>query len=328
MECKESKELLSEYIDGLLDGDTRALVEEHLNACRGCRDELASLKTLVSELGALDTVPAPEDFLKQVHERLETPSRLSRILGTLFVPFRIKIPLEFAGAAVVALLLGFVFLAETPVKYRAPGTQDKQGERLAQKPLPAGQRIPYKEESLPSFASDAEETMGENKQKRALIELALLIKKFPEEEASKTLTLVDAPSLQTKDRKKSSPEKVGTAEGLSGRADSLDRAAKPSPEPASPAPSLEAQDLSAERDSAFPIDNVAEIVGLAGGEILEVHDAIDGSATWSILLDIPAYRYPDLLEKLGALGILQHPDSPPQDLTGDLQVRLRLLFPK
>lgn len=324
MECKESKELLSEYIDGLLDSGTRARVEEHLNACGGCRDELASLKTLVSELGSLDIVPAPEDFLRQIHERLDTPSRLSRILRTLFVPFRIKIPLEFAGAAVVALLLGFVFLVETPVIYRAPGTQDKLDERLAKKPLPAGQRIPSKEESLPSFASDAEETMGENKQERALIELALLIKKFPEEEASKTLTFVDAPSLQTKARKKSSRDKVGTAEGLAGRAESLDRA--PSAEPASPAPSLEAQGLSAEGDEAFPIHKVTEIVGLAGGEILEVHDAIDGAATRSILLNIPAHRYPDLLEKLGTLGILQNPDSPPQDLTGDLQVRLRLLY--
>lgn len=328
MECEEAKELLSEYMDGLLDGARRALVEEHLNACEGCRHELASLKALVEELGSLDTVPVPENFLSRIHERLEKPSRLSAMLRTLFVPFRIKIPMQFAGAAVVALLLFFVFLVETPPVDRTAKIQDEIGERPARRPLSIREEIPSKEESSPSAPSDGEHRMEKKKQQEAPIELALLIRETAENEASEPLTWVGTPALQKNARKKLSRAKAGTAEGLSGRAAPSDNEMKTLPEPAPPAAPREAQDLSPGGDSALPLEKVAKIVGLAGGEIIEVHDAIDNATAPAILLAVPASKYPELLEKLRTLGTLQIPDSPPRDLAGNLQVHLRLLFPK
>jgi hypothetical protein len=328
MECQEAKELLSEYMDGLLDGARRALIEEHLNACSGCRDELSSLKTLVKELGSLDTVPVPENFLKQIHEQLERSSRLSRILHTLFVPFRIKVPLQFAGAAVVALLLSFVFLLETPVVYHTAKTQDEQGERPDRGPQPFREETLSQDESFQPAFSEAESRIGVKKQQKAPIELALLIKETSKEEASQRLTFVDAPGLQKKARKKVSRAKAGTAEGLPGRTAPADSEADSLPEPAPPAAPRETQGLSPGGGSAFPLEKVAEIIGLAGGEIIEVHDATEGTGSPSILLALPGLQYPELLEELGTMGTLQNPDYPPQDLTGDLQVRLRLLFPE
>jgi predicted anti-sigma-YlaC factor YlaD len=51
MECAKIKDLLSEYIDGTLDAQPKALIDEHLLACPKCNEELASLKTLIRELG-------------------------------------------------------------------------------------------------------------------------------------------------------------------------------------------------------------------------------------------------------------------------------------
>ena len=47
MECSKVKELLSEYLDGMLDEEAGARVQAHLSECADCRDEHASLKALV-----------------------------------------------------------------------------------------------------------------------------------------------------------------------------------------------------------------------------------------------------------------------------------------
>jgi hypothetical protein len=110
LECTRVRELISEYIDDTLDAEARAAVEEHVSACMGCKEELTSLSALVDELGSLGPVKAPGDLLEKIHERLDLGYGFHRIVRKLFVPFRIKIPLEFAGAVVVAILVVAVFL--------------------------------------------------------------------------------------------------------------------------------------------------------------------------------------------------------------------------
>jgi hypothetical protein len=105
MECARVKELLSEYIDGSLDAQVGAAVRDHVSICNDCKEELASLSAMVEELGSLEPVKAPADFLEKIHERMEPRLRLYRIIRKLFVPFHIKIPLELAAAATMAILV-------------------------------------------------------------------------------------------------------------------------------------------------------------------------------------------------------------------------------
>jgi len=105
MECARIKERLSEFIDGTLDAQTRVLVENHVSTCSDCKAELASLSALVEELGALEKVQAPADFLEKIHEKMEPRAGFYRIMRKLFVPFHIKIPLELAAAATMAILV-------------------------------------------------------------------------------------------------------------------------------------------------------------------------------------------------------------------------------
>jgi hypothetical protein len=114
MKCAAVLELLSEYIDGTLDAKTRREVEKHIAACEHCKQELASLRTMVQELGALDPVKPPADFLEKIHDRIEQRSGFKKILGKLFVPFHIKIPLELAAAATVSILVVLVLNIQEP----------------------------------------------------------------------------------------------------------------------------------------------------------------------------------------------------------------------
>ena len=149
MECAKIKDLLSEYIDGTLDAQTKALIDEHLLACPECNEELASLKTLIRELGSVESFKAPDDFLEKLHGRLEPRFSFRKIMRILFVPGRIKIPLEFATATAMAVLIFSILYIQqpekmipdvpesaTPVKVTEEGAMETSGKGVAFKSRP------------------------------------------------------------------------------------------------------------------------------------------------------------------------------------------------
>jgi len=135
MECAEIKELLSEYLDDTLDSKTTVLVQEHVQACSGCKEELDSLRSLVGALGSLEPAKAPDDFLDRLHERIEQRSTFSKFVRKLFVPMQIKIPMQFAAVTAVALLVFAVVRTQQPRKRVAMTVKDSA-------PLELAKRIP------------------------------------------------------------------------------------------------------------------------------------------------------------------------------------------
>jgi hypothetical protein len=111
MDCKKTQRYLSEYIDAVLDEPARMAVEIHLSQCSDCRAELASLKAVVEELKSIQPIMAPDNFLADLHTRMEQTSPLKKLLQMMFVPFRIKIPLELATATVLAVFIFFIVQA-------------------------------------------------------------------------------------------------------------------------------------------------------------------------------------------------------------------------
>lgn len=73
---KHYRVLISGLLDGELDGDQRAELDEHLASCSGCQRELDSLRCLFSGTGAAFGGEGPPDevwdtFLDDVYNRLE-----------------------------------------------------------------------------------------------------------------------------------------------------------------------------------------------------------------------------------------------------------------
>lgn len=131
-DCSEIRNLLSEYLDDALDAKAKALADEHLRTCPACREELDSLKTLVKGIGSLESVKAPADFLDRLHKRMERPSKISAIWEWLFYPLRVKIPLQLAGAAVMALILFSILPLQPPsLKLHSKPEQEKKAEDTA-----------------------------------------------------------------------------------------------------------------------------------------------------------------------------------------------------
>lgn len=66
MDCNEVVELVTAYLDGALDLDTRARFDIHLTECDGCDNYLQQLQTTVDVLGKVrgdDIEPAFRDRL-------------------------------------------------------------------------------------------------------------------------------------------------------------------------------------------------------------------------------------------------------------------------
>lgn len=64
--CAELVELVSAYLDGELDEDTRERFERHLADCDGCERYLDQFRTVISAVGALP----PQRLAPDVRERL------------------------------------------------------------------------------------------------------------------------------------------------------------------------------------------------------------------------------------------------------------------
>jgi predicted anti-sigma-YlaC factor YlaD len=53
MTCKELVELVTAYLDGVLDTDTHALFDAHLEYCDGCRNYLEQFRVTVRTIGTI-----------------------------------------------------------------------------------------------------------------------------------------------------------------------------------------------------------------------------------------------------------------------------------
>ena len=68
MSCRELVELVTEYLEGAMSPSETARLEEHLQACRGCRSYLDQMQRTIQVVGHVPeesvTPSAQEDLLK------------------------------------------------------------------------------------------------------------------------------------------------------------------------------------------------------------------------------------------------------------------------
>lgn len=104
MNCRETRELLSEYLDQRLASRQSTALKEHLAACRDCREELEALRRTVSLLGALDEIEPSPGFASEVERRIERGRWRSRLRAWFVDPIAIKVPLEVMAVASIAII--------------------------------------------------------------------------------------------------------------------------------------------------------------------------------------------------------------------------------
>ena len=64
--CQDFVELVTEYLEGVLDPATMAAVEHHLGLCDGCREYLEQIKATKRAVGHVSADSLPQDVQDQL----------------------------------------------------------------------------------------------------------------------------------------------------------------------------------------------------------------------------------------------------------------------
>jgi mRNA-degrading endonuclease RelE of RelBE toxin-antitoxin system len=105
--CDEYLENLSAYLDSELPENSIKDIEEHLNKCEKCSEELSILKTIVSALNELEE-ELPDGFETSLHKRLEEAGTKS---GVKIRFGKVRLFAQIAAGFVIVLCLGFAIRA-------------------------------------------------------------------------------------------------------------------------------------------------------------------------------------------------------------------------
>ncbi|HQE16643.1 MAG TPA: zf-HC2 domain-containing protein [Mycobacterium sp.] len=62
MDCNELVELVTAYLDGALDAETRASFDEHLLDCDGCGNYLEQFRVTIATVGAIESEDLDPDY--------------------------------------------------------------------------------------------------------------------------------------------------------------------------------------------------------------------------------------------------------------------------
>src|SRR5215470_3593428 len=112
MNCAEVQKYLSDFLDKGLDDERVRAIEDHLATCSLCSEELAGLAECQRLVSGLPMVEPPLDFTSQVMARVREAAYPPSLWERLFLPFRIKIPLQATAVVLIALLAGYIYQNE------------------------------------------------------------------------------------------------------------------------------------------------------------------------------------------------------------------------
>ena len=68
MDCNELVELVTAYLDGALDAETRASFEEHLLDCDGCDNYLEQFRVTIATVGTIGSGELDPDYRSRLIE--------------------------------------------------------------------------------------------------------------------------------------------------------------------------------------------------------------------------------------------------------------------
>jgi hypothetical protein len=337
MECAKIKDLLSEYIDGTLDAQTKALIDEHLLACPKCNEELASLKTLISELGSVESLKAPDDFLEKLHERLEPRFSFRKIMHMLFVPGRIKIPLErilfvpgrikipleFATATAMAVLIFSILYIQEPEKMISDLPESSTHVEMAEKTSmdtvsPSEKGAAFKSKPILGKA-----TVQQPAKKREVIELTLLLDKEGPGKAYAPSESIEAAPARQSDAERSRMARL-TAPKAEMKTDTPRKKKQVTGFVSEERPVPEEEPRASFSGLNDTFIKVKELILLEEGRTLSVEYEPHTERPKSIRAEIPAKNYKIFCDKLNRLAILH--TSPPtisEKDQGTIEIRIR-----
>lgn len=110
IESQETSETLLAYCAGTLDLETRATLEQHLEACPACRRWCAGRQAVWEALDGWEAAPVPLDFDRRLYRRIdaEAHSPWWRRLALPLSPVLVRRGLPIMAAACLLVVAGAI----------------------------------------------------------------------------------------------------------------------------------------------------------------------------------------------------------------------------
>jgi hypothetical protein len=337
------KDKLSEYIDGMLSQEATSTVKEHLNRCPDCMEEYEEMVKIIEHMNQMESIETPEFFVEKVHDRIEKPSSVKRLVKGLFYPLRIKVPLELAGVAAAALLVIYI------VGIR--GKQHVYELAYAQRSQPLS-AIQDQELEIGAEVDEAA-TLGKKAQPELELEEEKIDRQYKRLEAKDAVasSKKELPTLAPQEKRMDKQAKVEEIapsskmvqekkeRGLEPQVETIKRKAQIEAEAPRQAkaqrredPRLEMVDKEkgeAKRDAPQKAtsreENLQNVITALGGKIIELEYNKNTQVLESIKIEIPAEKYQKLIQTLEEKGEIQkpHPAIKEQDQE-IIQIQIKL----
>jgi hypothetical protein len=277
---------------------------------------------LIRELGSLESFKAPDDFLEKLHERLEPRGSFRKIMRILFVPGRIKIPLEFATATAMAVLIFSILYIQQPEKIIPDGPESSTHVRVTEKTSmdtvsPSGKGAAFK--SKPVLGKATAQQPGK---KRELIELTLLLDKEGPGKAYAPSESTEAAPARQRDAERSRMARLA-APKAEMKTDTLRRKKQVTGFTEEERPVLEEESRASFSSLHDTFIKVKELIMLAEGRTLSLEYEPHTERPQSIRAEIPANNFKSFCDKLSRLAILH--TSPPtisEKDQGTIEIRI------
>jgi hypothetical protein len=353
--CSQITDLLSEYVDDILDPSTRAQVEEHLADCRTCTAELASLRTYLEAMDSLPQVQAPAGFLENLHERLEEPGLFKRLLTWVFFPMKVKLPFEVAGLVAASLLVVLLYRGTEPEKAQFNAVSQAPSAPTSPTPVPSATSRPSVKEPKTDEAPPVSPAPSSPSAQAVLVEK-------PRKDEAPHVSLQEAarPPVQEPLSAKpqarfsgASPKPVELvlhltpSTNLQAAPETVLREQPPAgASPTTAAPQAQEQalsrkaapapmravgkaELAAPASPATTLSRIKELLAQAGGSVLSVDYEKDTQLPQVVTVQLSAQNYPTFSHELRRLGQLEEPAVIPKIANQDalIQLRIRLVPP-
>jgi hypothetical protein len=160
MTCDEVRPLFSDVADARLAPAERAAWDAHLATCTECRREWASFQRTLGLLHELPRHRAPVGFIDRVMAAAHPVPWPRRLTRRLFVPLRVKLPLE--ATALVLVAVGAVYLAQrTPEMQEAMRDAVPGPTYVAPAPATPEPTAPAPQPEPAAFQPDRPDRQGE-----------------------------------------------------------------------------------------------------------------------------------------------------------------------
>jgi hypothetical protein len=112
MNCEGVQKYLSDLLDKSLDVARARAIEDHLAACSRCSEEMASLAECQRLVSGLPAVEPPLGFTNRVMAEVREAANPPSLWERLFLPLRIKIPLQATAVVLIAVLAAYIYQKE------------------------------------------------------------------------------------------------------------------------------------------------------------------------------------------------------------------------